>query len=108
MMNIYDPNSDRRIEKRITNTIASVYPDTYVVPAGFGSFFVVGSKTPLVIPGTRNSGSDERLTKLLDYFRDHSEKITFSTNEEIFTDDLAPIETLYVAPPAKIFYNKGT
>lgn len=108
MMNIYDPNGDRRIEKRITNTIASVYPNTYVVSAGFGSFFVVGSKTPLVIPDTRSGASDERLIKLLNYFRDHSEKIVFSANEEVFTDDLAPIETLYVAPPAKIFYNKGT
>ena len=106
MMNIYDPTGDRRIEKRVTNTIASVYQNVYVVPAGLGSFFVVASKTPLVIAAPETGMGDERLAQLTKYFRDHVRTMSFSANKEVFTDDLAPIETLYIAPLAKIFYNK--
>lgn len=104
MMNVYDPTKDRGIEKRVSNTIASVYPNVYVVSAGLGSFFVVGSKTPLVVPDPK-AGDDERLAEVTNYFNNRVKKVAFSESEEIFTDDLAPIESLYIASPSKVFYN---
>ena len=96
MMNIYDPTREQVIKTDIANTVASVYPNTYVVPAGLGSFFLVASKSPLSMPQI-NVAQGMELKKLADYFKSHVEKIKFSSAKEVFTDDRTPIETLYVA-----------
>lgn len=104
MMNIYDPAGDTRIEKRVTNTMAAVYPYVYVVPAGLGSFFVTATKTPLTVP-SEAGGSNQYLSALIARFQKDVQKVSYSAQEEVFTDDRAPIETLYIAPRAKVSYN---
>lgn len=98
MMNIYDPTADRRIQRSVTNTVAAVYPEVYVVPTGLGSYFVAASRLPLIVPQPQNGEGDTRLNDLITKFREGAQRVVFSPGETVFTDDRAPIETLYIAP----------
>lgn len=104
MMNIYDPSGDRRIERPIANTAASVYPETYVVPAGAGSFLLIASEAPLadVAPSAQ---ADPRLVGLANYFAESVERVAFSPEIAVFTDDRAPIEMLVATLPG-LNYNR--
>lgn len=93
-MNVYDPTPGRQIETRIANTAAAVFPETYVVPGGGGSFLIVGSKAPLAVQAAAQA-ADPRLASLAAYFTKHAQKIVFDARKDFFTDDHAPIETLY-------------
>jgi spermidine synthase len=105
MMNIYDPSGERRIEGPIANTAASVYPETYVVPAGPGSFLLVGSESPLVVPSPEGI-ANQYLRQFTQYFINNAERVAFSPEEDVFTDDRAPIEMLIATLPG-LLYNKN-
>ena len=93
-MNVYDPTPGRVVVTTIANTMAAVYRESYLVPAGSGSFLLVGCMHAPEIPLV-SAVRDPRLAELVGYYRVAFVKVGYSPRAPIFTDDLAPVEALY-------------
>ena len=94
VMNVYDRTSGAAVAARIANTLASVFDEVRRVAAGPSSFFLVASVFPLVVPDPV-AGMDTRLASLVDYYNANVRTVAYSKEAGTFTDDHAPIETLY-------------
>ncbi len=96
-MNVYDPSVNKKIVGPLMNTIAAVYPHTYYVSTPRGSYFVLASKQPLDYRQLEEkilTTSDERLRKVIAFFKNQLTPAPFSPSERVFTDDWAPLEKL--------------
>ena len=94
VMNVYDRTRGGVISSRIANTLASVFNEVRLVAAGPSSFLLVASMAPLVVP-ERVAGMDTTLASLVDYYNANVRAVAYFEAAGTFTDDHAPIETLY-------------
>lgn len=94
-MNVYDPSADGVLVRAVTNTIAATFPSVSVVPAGFGSYFVMAGEKPIESDrlGTLLDEESER-GDLARYLRSRMRSVSFSKDEMLLTDDQSPLEAL--------------
>ena len=93
-MNIYDPTKGRRIAMRVANTLAAVYEDVHLVSVEQSSFLLVAGKRPLRLPSV-DPGTNFRLAELVAIFGTRAVKVRLTSEPKPFTDNHAPIESLY-------------
>ncbi|MEK7608159.1 MAG: fused MFS/spermidine synthase [Patescibacteria group bacterium] len=94
-MNVYDPSREGKVLSAITNTIASVYPHVYKIPAGFGSYFIIGGKKAIdLAPLQVFLGEESSRGDLVRYAESAIRPISFSQDESILTDDKSLLEIL--------------
>lgn len=94
-VNIYDPSDNRKIERPIVNTMASVYSHVYVIPAGLGSYLALGAEQEITTDKLPVGLPDPDLQGTIDYFKAHIAKTGFDPEGAVFTDDKAPVEQLF-------------
>jgi len=97
-VNVYDPSKNNIIIRPVMNTIASVYKFTAVVPFRSGSYFIMGSNSPIsaepILAWAKDHTDDARFLQIIDTFTEKITSIQFDPHAEIFTDDRSPIEKL--------------
>ncbi len=93
VMNINAPHRESRLLTAMTNTLASVFPDVYMLKAGKNWNW-------LVIAGNHEPDFEGALASLPDGYADIAEsfrgveRIVYADGGEVFTDDWAPIENM--------------
>lgn len=91
VMNINAPRADSRLLTTMTNTVASVFPNVYVIKAGssWNWLVIAGNGEPDFAAASDMLPDD--YADVADSFR-AARRIAFDAGGEIFTDDWAPIE----------------
>ena len=94
-MNIYDPSEDRILVSPLINTIAASYPHTYVVPAGFGSYFVLAGERPIdLAPLLPLRAEQSPRGDLVRHLASSIQTVSYSEKIQTFTDNLNSLEIL--------------
>ena len=90
-MNINAPRADSRLLTTLANTIASVFPNVYIVKVGasWNWLVIAGEHEPDLVAAADRLPED--YTDVAEAYR-AGERVAFDADGEIFTDDWAPIE----------------
>jgi len=95
-INVNSTSEKSDLLKFITNTLASVFENTYLTPIkdnGF-NYIISASKNPLDFSSLPKMINEPGLKKLSLTYADDTQKIKFDKSKLILTDDRAPIEFL--------------
>ncbi|NTV40797.1 MAG: fused MFS/spermidine synthase [Candidatus Moranbacteria bacterium] len=94
-INVNSETPDSQLLKSISNTMASVFPNTYVTPINNGgiNYVLTAAKTPIDFENATKLTENQQLKNLsLAYGKNLTKQVAFNENEMILTDDKAPVD----------------
>ncbi|HNX10963.1 MAG TPA: fused MFS/spermidine synthase [bacterium] len=95
-INVNSVSPSSRLLKSIANTMASVFPNTYITPIKDGNinYVLTASRQPLNFSDLTEAVENNELKSLAWSYQNNTEKIGYDANAMILTDDRAPVEFL--------------
>jgi spermidine synthase len=93
-INVNSVTPDSRLLKSISNTIASVFPETYITPIEDGgiNYILTASKQPLDFSALVVAVENPRLKDLAWSYEYSTRQIGYDQTAMVLTDDRAPVE----------------
>lgn len=93
-INVNSIDPDAPLLRSISNTIASIFMDTYITPVSDGriNYVLFAANNPLDISGLEEKVKNKELKELALVYKNSTNKVQFDENEMVLTDDRAPVE----------------
>lgn len=93
-INVNSVTPDSRLLKSISNTIASIFSDTYITRINNNgmNYILIAANRPLDFSNLNGLIKDKQLEDLALDFKELTKKVVYDKNYMILTDDRAPVE----------------
>lgn len=94
-INVNAPSASSPLLRAIENTVAGVFPATYLAPVGSGSFnYIIVASDRTIDPGRLATSSNPGLAAMGTHLAANLRRTEFDPNSLVLTDDRAPVDFL--------------